>query len=200
MTVGDEVELADGAGHRALGCVVAVAKERLDLDLTEVTAVPDAPAALLTVAVAAPKGDHLGDLVRGLTELGVGRILPLVCARGERVPAQLDRLERIAGEALKQCRRGRLPTIGPAVSVDELVRSGAALMVADRDGRGCPAGRPRPLTLVVGPEGGLTTDELARLDAAGAQRVRLAASILRIETAAVALAAVVTAAWENLDP
>ncbi len=200
LSVGDEVELADGAGHRAVARVVAVAKERMDLELTEVTAVADAPAGLLTVAVAAPKGDHLSDLVRGLTELGVGRIVPLICARGERVPAQLDRLERIAAEALKQCRRGHLPGIGPAVSVDELVRSGAVLMVADRAGRGSPLGRPRALTLVVGPEGGLTMDELAQLDAAGAQRVRLASSILRIETAAVALAAIFTAAWENLDP
>jgi 16S rRNA (uracil1498-N3)-methyltransferase len=197
---GDAVRVADGAGSAGVGTVDAVERHAILVRVDTVEVVPDGPAALLTVAVAPPKGDRLADLVRGLTELGVGGVRFLQCERGERLPGNLDRLQRIAGEALKQCRRGRLPQIGPEVDIPGLAGLGGRLIVLDHSGAAPASGSPQPTTLVIGPEGGLTTDELAALNAMGAASVRLAGSILRIETAALAASAVWASAWEHHRP
>ncbi len=196
LVPGDAIRIADGAGSAAKAQVVAVDKRAIRVACGAVESVSDGHARLLTIAVAPPKGDRLADLVRGLTELGVGTIQLLATERGERLPGNLDRLDRIAREALKQCRRGWLPQILPAIPLPDLVRGGAPLTVLDRLGRPAAPGRPVATTLVVGPEGGFSPEEFSALDAAGARQVRLASPILRIETAALAAAAVWAAAWE----
>ena len=126
---GDAVRLADGAGASAPGRVVVVDRDRLTVAVEAVAHVAPARATLLTVACAVPKGDRFGDLVRQLTELGVGAIRPLVCERGERIPGNLDRAGRIAAEALKQCRRDHLPVIGPAIDIPALTGLGGRLIL-----------------------------------------------------------------------
>jgi 16S rRNA (uracil1498-N3)-methyltransferase len=196
---GEALRIADGAGHAA-DAVVTTADRRLFVHLGPVEDLPPDRLADLTVAVAPPKGDRWTDLVRGLTELGVGAILPLVCRRGERQPASLDRARRVATEALKQCRRHWLPRIGPPVDIPALAVPGGRVIICDPAGGPPSPGAPGPATLVVGPEGGLDEDEVAMLVAAGAERVRLAGPVLRIETAALAAAAVWAATWEHVRP
>jgi 16S rRNA (uracil1498-N3)-methyltransferase len=193
---GDRVRLADGAGRSAEASVTH-ADRSLKLDVEAVQESPPERCRDLTVAVSPPKGDRWTDLVRGLTELGVGHIRPLRCARGEREPASLDRARRVAAEALKQSRRAWLPTIGPAVDIAGLAVGGGRVIIGDPAGGPPTPGHPRPTTLVVGPEGGLTPEEVDMLAAAGAERVRLAGPVLRIETAALAAAAVWASAWEH---
>jgi len=195
---GEKVRLADGDGRSAAAEVVEAGK-RLRLRVDAVESLPAGRCAELAVAVAPPKGDRWTDLVRGLTELGVGSILPLRCARGERLPASLERARRVAGEALKQSRRAWLPRLGPAIDVAGLASGGTRLIIGDPAGGPPRPGRPCPTTLVIGPEGGLDAAELAALDAAGAERVRLAGPVLRIETAALAASAVWASAWEHVS-
>ena len=200
LTAGDQVRLADGAGRCAAASIIALGRHDLRLQVEPPQTINDGPAQLLTVAVAPPKGDRLSDLVRGLTELGVGAISLLETERSERQPSTLERLQRITGEALKQCRRAHLPQLSMGSSIPTLVQSGARLTVLDRSGRAAAPGTPAPLTLVIGPEGGFTPAELAALTAGGAATVRLAGPILRIETAALAAAAVWSAAWQTSEP
>lgn len=193
---GDRVRLADGAGRSAEASVIEAGRSlRLEVGAVQVAA-PERCRDLV-VAVSPPKGDRWTDLVRGLTELGVGHIRPLRCARGEREPASLDRARRVAAEALKQSRRAWLPHLGPAVDIAGLAAGGGRVIVGDPAGGPPTPGLPRPTTLVVGPEGGLTPEEVDMLAAAGAERVRLAGPVLRIETAALAAAAVWASAWEH---
>ncbi len=196
LDVGDRLRLADGAGQAAEGVITAVGRHHLEIQAEVPVAVEDGPARLITVALAPPKGDRLADTVRGLTELGVGTIQLLKTERGERLPSSLDRLERIAAEALKQCRRGCLPHLAPPIPVADLALRGGTTILLDPAGGPAHPGPPAPVTLVIGPEGGLTDEEIATLTTAGAGRVRLARPILRIETAALAAAAVWTSAWE----
>lgn len=195
LEAGDRVRVADGAGRAAEAAITSCGKKGLSLAVESPSELADGPAALLTVALAPPKGDRLSDVVRGLTELGVGEIQLLATERGERFPGNPERLRRIAAEALKQCCRARLPAVGAATDIPTLVRSGASLTVLDRSGAPAAPGTPRPTILVIGPEGGFTAAELAALQQGGAATVRLAAPILRIETAALAAAAVWSAAW-----
>lgn len=193
---GDRVRLADGAGRSAEASVTA-ADRSLRLEVEAIQQAPPERCRDLTIAVSPPKGDRWTDLVRGLTELGVGHIRPLRCARGEREPASLDRARRVAAEALKQSRRAWMPHLGPAVDIAGLAAGGGRVIIGDPAGGPPTPGHPRPTTLVVGPEGGLTPEEVDMLAAAGAERVRLAGPVLRIETAALAAAAVWASAWEH---
>jgi 16S rRNA (uracil1498-N3)-methyltransferase len=197
LTVGDQLRIADGIGRCGHGLIQSVARDHLTVQVDVVEQLPVEAAQQLTVVLAPPKGDRLADVVRGLTELGVGTIRFLDCERSERLPSNLDRLHRVSAEALKQCRRAWLPTVGPSITFESLTRSGDDIIVLDRTGSAPKPATPRPLTLVIGPEGGLTADELAQLTTAGAVAVRIAGPILRIETAALAAAAIWASAWEH---
>ncbi|CAB4853669.1 unannotated protein [freshwater metagenome] len=139
----------------------------------------------VTIAAAIPKGDRVEWMVQKLTEVGVGEIVLLHCARsavrweGERGQKQLAKLRKIAREAAMQSRRVWLPTVsGPVEYAEMAAREGA--VIAEPDGP--------PFTgatvVIVGPEGGFTPDELALAQAT----VSLSAQVLRVETAAVVAA------------
>jgi 16S rRNA (uracil1498-N3)-methyltransferase len=194
--VGDEVVAFDGRGTSWRARVASIGRDEAVLDLGAAVveaATRDAP---LTLAVALPKGDRQKWLVEKLTELGVPRLVPLVTTRGvaEATPAAVERLGRSVIEACKQCGRDTLMAIAEPRTVAEVVADHGAdgrLVVADRDGLplAATAVEDRPIVALVGPEGGFTAEELAAVEAAGGRRVSLGPHVLRIETAAIALAA-----------
>lgn len=196
--VGDAVDLFDGSGAAWPARVAAIARDQVTLDVGAPTHDPPWQAPPVTLAVALPKGERQKWLVEKLTELGVARLVPLVTLRGvaEATPAALDRLRRGVIEACKQCGRNTLLEVGDPRSLAEVLRerpAGGRIIVAD------PGGGPFAADTVaadhggviglVGPEGGFAAEELAACDAAGVPRVGLGPHILRVETAAIALAA-----------
>lgn len=180
---GETVTVSDGAGSWR---PTTVAGHSL-LPAGEVEFV--AAAQQVTVATAIPKGDRLEWMVQKLTEVGVAEIVFLHCERsvvrwtGERATKQLERQQRVAREAASQSRRVWLPRLtGPLPYAD--VVAGGECVVAD------PSGTPferaaGPITVVVGPEGGLTAQELGIAPSVR----RWGTNILRVETAAVIAAA-----------
>jgi 16S rRNA (uracil1498-N3)-methyltransferase len=151
------------------------------------------PSPPLTIAFALVKGDRPEAVVRALTEVGVDRIVPLHSARsvvrweGDRALAAMDRLRRVVRSAGAQCRRTWLPIIeGPATFREVCTWPDVALAAPDAD-------RPvtlRHRTVVVGPEGGWSDEELA----GGLPTVGLGPHILRTETAAMVAGALLVAA------
>lgn len=194
--VGDEVVVFDGRGTSWRARVASIGRDEAVLELGAAAAEPAARAAALTLAVALPKGERQKWLVEKLTELGVARLVPLVTTRGvaEATPAAVERLGRGVIEACKQCGRDTLMAIAEPRTVAEVVADHGAdgrLVVADRDGLplAATAVEDRPIVALVGPEGGFTAEELAAVEAAGGRRISLGPHVLRIETAAIALAA-----------
>ena len=154
----------------------------------------------LAVAFALTKGDKPDLVVQKLTELGVDRILPVVAERsvsrpsGDRATAVVERWRRVVREAARQCRRATLPGVEDVAPLDKLAGH-PALVVAERGGAAAAALGPPPgteLLVVVGPEGGLTDEEVKRLGPWA--RLDLGPHILRAETAALAAAAVLKSA------
>ena len=203
-TIGDEVCVFAGTGVEWPARIVQIGRDEVALDVGQ--ARPDAVAEgpPLVLAVALPKGERQKWLVEKLTELGVARLVPLVTARGvaEATPAALARLRRTVIEASKQCGRNTLLEIAAPATPAELLAQldpGTWPLVAD------PAGPPlatipRPaapgaILALVGPEGGFTPEEIAAAVAAGSTRASLGPHVLRIETAAIALAARLAHAW-----
>lgn len=190
------VTLADGAGSWRPYRVSEVARGRIVLEARgsvrrEPTLVPR-----LAVAFALTKGDRPDQVVQKLTELGVDRIVPVLARRSvvrwdeDRAHAATERLRRVGREAVEQCRRATLPVVEAPVSSGALAGH-PAVLVADRGGGPVEALGPPPggeWLVVVGPEGGLEADEVAALTPRG--RLGVGPHVLRSETAAVAVAAV----------
>ncbi len=204
MGPGELVEVFDGRGLVASAQVVAVRKR--DVELRVVAArreVPPAREVILGTAV--PKGDRFDWLIEKGTELGVTRVVPIVTARSSVDPrgGKLDKLRQTVIAACKQCGRNHLLELSPVTSWAEFVREefpnrAAFLAHPSSDARPLSAGvstfdQHTSTVFAIGPEGGFTDDEVALAVAAGAMPVSLGPLILRIETAAIALAALAAA-------
>ena len=179
------IRVDDLTGRRASGVVVDRAARRAESPLE------------LTLAQGLPKGDKLDAIVRMATELGVARVVPLVCRRTVarlepgRGAARLARWERIAREAAKQCGRAAIPEVSAPMPLSQWLRRprepGLLLCLWEAEptllDAVLPDERPARVVLVVGPEGGLTPEEVDDLRAAGARVAGLGPRILRTETA-----------------
>ena len=211
---GEVLALTDGAGRIAAATVVAAGRGTLDLLVQPAVTVP-APAVRVTLVQALPKGERSELAVELATEAGVDALVPWAAAHcvarwlDDKADRGVARWQAVASEAAKQSRRAFVPGVAPLAStatVVELIRSAAATLVLHEAGseplRTARLPVDGELVLVVGPEGGLTAQELAAFSAAGAQVVRLGPEVLRTSTAAaVALGALgaLTGRWEP-DP
>ena len=210
LRVGEQVVLTDGAGTSLTGTVAATGKRLLTVTADDVVTVP-VPEPAFTVVQALPKGDRGELAVEVLTEVGVARIVPWAAERsvavwrGERAVKSLARWRSTAREAAKQARRAWFPEVADLASTDEVVAlvGAADLAVVLHEDAATPlASVDLPATgqvvVVVGPEGGLTDDEVAALAAAGGHAVRLGSEVLRTSTAGVAAVSALlarTARW-----
>lgn len=189
---GDRVCLFCGDGREYPAEVVAVGKKTVTLRVGEPETPPRERTFPLLVAAPLPKGDRADFLIEKLTELGVTTFVPLRTARSVVHPrdAKLDRLQRQVIEASKQCGRNVLMKIEPLADWDSWCRRPdlPELRILAQPGAAGGLGEPprTAVVIAVGPEGGFTPDEAS---AAGWRAVSLGPRILRIETAAIALAA-----------
>ena len=148
----------------------------------------------LTVAQAILKGDGLETVIRQGTEIGVARFTPIIterCIVRELAPRRLERLRAIAREAAEQSERGVVPTIDDPVTLATILGPGVTVLVERADRQGLATADPVPATIVIGPEGGFTPDEVRRAAEAGSVLATLGPRILRSESVAAAAAAVV---------
>jgi 16S rRNA (uracil1498-N3)-methyltransferase len=209
-SVGDEVTLFDDSGFEFRATVETLRRADAELRIIERREIDRELPFPLTVGVSLPKGDRQKWLVEKLTELGVTTLVPLITDRSVAQPAAgaVDRLRRSVIEAAKQCGRNRLMKIAPAQPWSDWLNADCGLandqsairnpkseiirIVAHQTGASLDTIDPTrsvPTFLAIGPEGGLTDAEVAAATAAGWQLVSLGPRILRVETAAIALAA-----------
>ena len=209
LGVGESISIGNGAGVVVAGVVVSAEHTELVVEVSAVTEVPRAtPAVFLAQALA--KGDRDELAVQVATELGVDGVIPWTAARsisrweGAKVAKGRDRWAAVVREASKQSVRPWLPDVLDLVTTKQLARlastdqaegvrmlvleptAATPLSALDFDGR--------DLVLVVGPEGGITPQELDALSAAGADIVRLGDEVLRTSTAGPAALAVLAVA------
>lgn len=202
LRAGERVVLTDGLGRGASGVVLAAeGKDRLTVELTGSLTEPD-PAPRITVVQALPKGDRGELAVETMTETGVDAIVPWAASRcitqwrGERGLKSLAKWRATAREAGKQARRLRFPEVGALASTKEvaaLLAGASFAAVLHEEGSTPLATADLPATgnmvLVVGPEGGVSPEELDLFAASGAQPYRLGPSVLRTSTAGTAAVA-----------
>jgi len=205
MRVGENLVLTDGRGGWVVGAVEATGKRTLDVRVTSYDVAAE-PAPSITVIQALAKGDRGERAVEVLTEIGVARIVPWAAARsvavwkGDRKAKSLAKWRSTAREAAKQSRRAWHPDVADLASTDDvcqLVAAAGLAVVLHEEASASLATLSipdtAPIAVVVGPEGGLTDDEVAMFVAAGAHAVRLGTEVLRTSTAGVAATAAILA-------
>ncbi len=190
---GDIVTLFDGAGKYADGVIVNPDRNALTVDVAEIQVESRAPIAI-TIASAIPKGKRWQILVEKCTELGVQRIMPMLCGRSVvKGEGDSDKWRRWAVEAAKQSRRAFLPEIFEPMKVPDIIawakQNNILPLLADPGGE-----NPRTfqqdilaaasVLVMIGPEGGFTAEEMLCYDQEKISLVRLSPYVLRIETAA----------------
>ncbi|WP_333775166.1 16S rRNA (uracil(1498)-N(3))-methyltransferase [Streptomyces sp. IBSBF 3136] len=202
---GEQVVLTDGAGRHAVCEVIgAEGKDRLIVRLGSVAEEPE-PSPRITVVQALPKGDRGEVAVETMTEVGVDAVVPWQAARcitqwrGDRGLKALGKWRATAREAGKQSRRVRFPEIADAATTKQVAAllagaDFAAVLHSDFEHGSAPLATAElpergEIVLVVGPEGGVSRDELALFEEAGARAFVLGPSVLRTSTAGTAAAA-----------
>jgi len=206
LGVGERVLLGDGAGRRAVSEIISVAQGELTARLLEVETVPG-PTPRFVLVQALAKGDRDEQAVEAATELGVDEVVPWQAARsivqwrGEKEARGRTRWEALVTAAAKQSRRSRVPVVAPLErhgALCQRISSAALGLVLHEDANQPLAGVALPdfgdVVVVVGPEGGITPEELEALTSAGGMVVRLGADVLRSSTAGPAALAVISAA------
>ena len=187
---GDEIALLDGLG-REIRCRL----EGGDCVVLERGVAEGEPTHKLTVWQALLKGDHLEPVVRHGTELGIVRFGLFVserCVARDLSPRKLQRLRTVAREAAEQSERGIVPPVDEPITFAEALTAaapGSVLLFERHKGKRLTEMEPPP-SVFIGPEGGFSPAEVAAAERAGLAIAGLGPRILRSETVAVAVAAV----------
>ncbi len=208
------VGLCDGGGLQGEARIAAMTRERVTLEVLRCYPSPREPAGELVVAQALLKDQKMDLLLRQLTELGITGWQPFISQRSvpqpdaRRQAGRTERWARIAREAVKQCRRGRVPDLAGVEPFEGVLQCGSLfderLLFWEGARQALPSlpenicGASRKILMVVGPEGGFTEAEAARADACGFRLTALGPRILRAETAAVAACALVQHLYGDL--
>ena len=211
---GDEVHVFDGEGKEFRCSIAKALRDTAELNIIEeiVPASPESPIKL-TLGVALLKGDKFDLVVQKTTELGVHRIIPVVTRHADihlrdssDANKRVSRWQRIALEAAKQSGRALVPSVKEPLPFSEFVSDcvDACLMFSERGGRSFhDATKEIPssneMKAVVGSEGGWSDEELELAQTAGWRIVTLAGRILRAETAAITVAALIQHRFGDLN-
>lgn len=209
LVEGDALVLFDGAGGEYAATLVHAGKRdaRVRLD-TFGDGVPE-PTRRITVAQALVATDTMDTIVRHAVELGASAVQPLVTAHGAPFPAGAHGDKRIAHwrgvaiAACEQCGRNRVPEVAAPLALSAWIaqrpegRAGIVLVPGSSTPWVRLAPPPDDFDLLVGPEGGLTAEEIAQASAARMQAASLGPRVLRAQTATLAALAAASLLWEG---
>lgn len=200
LRAGDGVIVFDGKGRYAEALITGNDKDAVVVRVDGVRTEEHLPL-MLTIATAIPKGKRWQILVEKCTELGVDRIIPMITERGvAKGEGDIGKWRRWIIEAAKQSRRAWIPEITepmPYSRAAALARDERSmLLLADASGDHPQEYRDRlrrvgKVLVMIGPEGGFTEAEINECRQAGGRAVRLSPFVLRIETAAAAVCALI---------
>lgn len=211
---GARIGLADASGREYTGRISRVAEESISVILEETRETPATECGPgITLFQGIPKGDKLELILQKCTELGVARIVPFPAARSiARVPAgrlkeKLERWQRIVREATRQSNRTSVPDITFAGSLAEalaLADDPVKFILWEEEQAGtlkrvlAELPLPERIAVIVGPEGGLTAEEVASAAKCGFIPVSLGKRIVRTETAGLAIVSILQFYWGDI--
>lgn len=201
---GSIIRIFNGQGTEAEGTITALKPERIDINCTQFLLETSAPQTTVILACAIPKKSKFETIIEKATELGAAQIIPLKTQRtettlsGDRAHKKNSRYETIALNASKQSQRKKLPQISPITTFKDALKTIDAdtlalipcLNTENRNSLVETLSRqpgPKRIMVFIGPEGDFTPEEVQAALAAGCLPVSLGETVLKVETAALAV-------------
>lgn len=214
LGAGDCLTVLDGLGKAYEAVIEKTGRDEVVCAIRKEIPAGDAPPVRVTLVQGIPKGDKMDLIVQKGTELGVSRVIPLLCERavvkleGDRSHKKRERWQRIALEAAKQCRRQDVPEVVEPVGWDQVLaglpQEVVALIPWEEENveslKDILMGNTakEEIYVFIGPEGGFTPGEVERARARGIRPVTLGPRILRTETAGLAVLTMILYQWGDL--
>ncbi|KQQ47117.1 16S rRNA methyltransferase [Duganella sp. Leaf126] len=212
LAQGDLITLFNGEGGEYTAALTELARRSASAEVRDHTAREVELPFALTLVQGVPEGSKMDWIVEKAVELGVSAIVPLTARRsvvrlsGERAEKRLAHWQGVVVSASEQCGRNRLATVAPVQDVQRWLAVPAAgsqrILLSPRAQQSLAhwarSTAPCPVDLLVGPEGGYSDEEEAAAMAAGALPLSMGPRVLRTETAGLAAAAMLAAAWGGI--
>ncbi|MBW3005113.1 16S rRNA (uracil(1498)-N(3))-methyltransferase [Candidatus Woesearchaeota archaeon] len=207
LNKGDQICLFDGTGNEIIGQITAIEPKKVEIKVVAREKV-STTGVLVDLAISVPKGKRWDWLIQKATELGVGRIIPILTKRGVVIPkkeGKSERWSRIAVEAAKQSQRATVPGITEPVKFEDLLDFTdeydlklIASTTAKQDLKSAlQKKKPKRILCLIGPEGGFTDEEEDKAKKRGFIPVKLGKEILRVETAGIAMIAMIKYEYDS---
>jgi 16S rRNA (uracil1498-N3)-methyltransferase len=208
LSAGDRIRVFNGRGDEWVASVDEAGKRRVRVRLDE----PSTPAAEarvpITLAVSVLKGDKMDAIIRDAVMMGVATMQPMLTERTDVARAAIERgdrvarWQRIAVSSAKQCGRAVVPAVRPAAPLDDVLReSGCLVLVEPSAGFAAVPLRDVPamerVTLLIGPEGGWTHEEVRQAVESGARLLTLGPRTLRADAVPIVALTALRVHWED---
>lgn len=200
MKVGERLFLFDGQGHESAGIIKDYTAEGVTIKIIETNSIqPNTIEINLFQSLA--KSGIMDFIIEKATELGVERIIPFASIRSvakipkDKIPAKCARWQKVALEAARKCGRANVPKIEDILTFDNVLNTPhedeVKLIFWEEEKqttvkqifRDEKVRRARAFSIIIGPEGGLTADEVARASEKGFIPVSLGSQVLKVDTA-----------------
>jgi 16S rRNA (uracil1498-N3)-methyltransferase len=210
LRVGDEVMVCDARGEECVCSIIRLGAEEAHLAV-RVRHAAQPKRVSLTVDCAIPKKNKMDEIVDKLTQLGVDRIIPMETARGivklgeATEQARLGRWQRLAQAASQQSQRSRVLVIARIAGLGEVLSQSTEfdlklILALSGDRKGLTevlsGSKAANIIVLIGPEGDFTPEEVGLAKKAGFVPVSLGGRVLRVETAAIAVASYVSLSFD----
>lgn len=209
MKPGDALTVCDGEGTDFECTIASIIPQRVELSVVRKVPTRSEPSVRVTLYQGVPKSDKFDTVVQKAVELGVSAVVPVMMSRcvsrpdAKSMEKKCARWQKIAAEAAKQSGRGIVPQVLPCISYAEALRTAGGQKILFYECGGAPlteliSADAKEISLFIGPEGGISGQELEAAVAAGAQTATLGPRILRTETAPLAALTAVMLLTDNL--
>lgn len=200
MKVGDQLELLDGTGEIYKSKIVEIKKDKIICGILEHRAQNSELRTQVAIAQGLPKAKKMDFIIQKCAELGANKIIPMLTERSVAKGEKLDRWRKIAKEAAEQSGRAIIPEISALTSFEEVLKMRNQFDLAlipwelerEMTLKSSLVHRPSSILVLIGPEGGFSSQEIKLAKKAGFISVSLGKRILRSETAGMAILSAIT--------
>jgi 16S rRNA (uracil1498-N3)-methyltransferase len=211
MSVGQEITLFNGRGGEFAATLTSTAKSQVDVSIGDCREIDRESPLRLHLAIAVSRGERMDWIVQKATELGVTEITPLFSERtevklnGDRLEKKLRHWQQVSISACEQCQRNIVPIINNALTLDQWLSQADGdseqlkLVLHHRSDKTLAQHQtPKSVCLLVGPEGGLSDNEISRAMGKGFAALTLGPRVMRTETAPLAAISIMQSVWGDM--
>ena len=201
LRAGDIITLCDGHNHECTATLETITKDAVLCRCNTPKMCETEPKVRVTLFQGLPKTGKMETIIQKCVELGIDTVVPMqtefcVVQPKESFKDRIDRWQRVAEEAAKQCRRGIIPKVGSLMKLSAFDASLFDLCLVAYENERCTTLKEAlrgfkgtTIAILIGPEGGFSQAEIERLEQNGIQSVSLGKRILRTETAGMSMLA-----------